>query len=328
MSSSLITRRAYSRGGSARKYLAKAQDAGKQVIIDPRPQHGSFYVGCDYLTPNWKESQALLGHPDGAATDDAIVSSGRELVERFECNVIMTLGAKGISFFGKRGDEYFNVPALAKEVFDVSGAGDTVVAALALGLVAGCSHLEAVGLANRAAGVVVAKRGTATVSPQELSSEGEIEARIIDRDELRKLGERLKAAGRRLVTVNGSFDLLHAGHLHILREARHQGDVLVVGLNSDVSVRSYKGPSRPIIPEQQRADMLLAVRYVDYVHIFDEDVPMPFIEAAGPAVHVNGAEYGLECIEAETVRRVGGRLHMVDRLPGLSTTEILQRVES
>jgi D-beta-D-heptose 7-phosphate kinase/D-beta-D-heptose 1-phosphate adenosyltransferase len=307
--------------------LAQAHAAGKQVIIDPRPQHRDFYVGCDYLTPNWKEAQSLLGHPDGPATQAAIVASGRELVSRFQSNVILTLGAKGISFFGRDGDE-FNVPALAKEVFDVSGAGDTVVAALALGLVGGCSHAEAVGLANRAAGVVVGKRGTATVTPNELLNEAEVESQILDREELRNLGERLRAAGKRLVTLNGSFDLLHAGHLHILRAAKRQGDVLLVGVNSDASVRSYKGPSRPVVPQDRRAEMLLAVRYVDYVHIFDEPVPMPFIEAARPAVHVNGAEYGLECIEAETVRRVGARLHLVDRIPGLSTTEILERMES
>jgi D-beta-D-heptose 7-phosphate kinase/D-beta-D-heptose 1-phosphate adenosyltransferase len=308
--------------------IARAHAAGKQVIIDPRPQHRAFYVGCDFLTPNWKESQALLGHPDSAATDDAILASGRELAETFKSNVVMTLGAKGISFFGRRADEHFSVPALAKEVFDVSGAGDTVVAALALGLVAGCSHVEAVGVANRAAGVVVGKRGTATVTPEELISEAEVESRIVERSELGPLADRLRARGQRVVTVNGSFDLLHTGHLHILREAKHQGDVLIVGMNSDASVRAYKGPSRPIVPEQQRAELLLAVRYVDYVHIFDETVPMPFIEAVRPAVHVNGAEYGTECIEAETVRRIGATLHLVDRVPGLSTTEILQRVES
>ena len=193
---------------------------------------------------------------------------------------------------------------------------------------AGCSHLEAVGLANRAAGVVVAKRGTATVSPLELLSEGEIEARIIDRDELREARRTFEDRGQATRHCQRFLRLLHAGHLHILREARHQGDVLVVGLNSDASVRSYKGPSRPIIPEQQRADMLLAVRYVDYVHIFDEDVPMPFIEAAGPAVHVNGAE-DRSGVHRSRNRAEGGRpAAHGGPLPGLSTTEIIQRVES
>jgi D-beta-D-heptose 7-phosphate kinase/D-beta-D-heptose 1-phosphate adenosyltransferase len=322
----------YAKGAVTRRIchelLARAHAAGKQVIIDPRPQHRSFYAGCDYLTPNWKESQALLGHPDAAPTDEAILASGRELAARFKCHVVMTLSVRGISFFGRQGDEHFSVPTVTREVFDVSGAGDTVVAALALALAAGCSHVDAVGIANLAAGVVVGKRGTATVTPDELLRDADGESRVVDRDELQKLAARLHAQGKRIVTVNGSFDLLHAGHVHFLREASQQGDVLIVGLNSDASVRGYKGPSRPVIPEQQRAELLLAVRYVDYVHLFDEAEPMRFIEDARPVVHVNGAEYGTDCIEAETVRRVGARLHLVERVAGLSTTELLQRIES
>ncbi len=279
------------------------------------------------MTPNWQESLALLGQSEGPATEDAVAACGRELVSRFGCHVVMTLGSRGISFFHRDALGDFRVPALAKEVFDVSGAGDTVVAAFALALASGCSHMDAIDLANRAAGVVVAKHGTATVSPQELLSEAETESRALGRDELRDVSARLRAQGKRIVTLNGSFDVMHTGHLHILKEAKRQGDVLIVGVNSDASVRSYKGPGRPINSEQQRAEMLLANRYVDYVHVFDETVPMAFIEAARPDVHVNGAEYGDECVEAPTVRRLGARLHLVPRLPGLSTTELLQRTK-
>ena len=307
--------------------VADAHAAGKQVVIDPRPQHRSFYGGCDYMTPNWQESLALLGQSEGPATEEAVTACGHELVSRFGCHVVMTLGSRGISFFHRDGVGDFRVPALAKELFDVSGAGDTVVAAFALALASGCSHMDAIDLANRAAGVVVAKHGTATVSPQELLSEAETESRALGRDELRDVSARLRAQGKRIVTLNGSFDVMHTGHLHILKEAKRQGDVLIVGVNSDASVRSYKGPGRPINSEQQRAEMLLANRYVDYVHVFDETVPMAFIEAARPDVHVNGAEYGDECVEAPTVRRLGARLHLVPRLPGLSTTELLQRTK-
>jgi rfaE bifunctional protein nucleotidyltransferase chain/domain len=122
--------------------------------------------------------------------------------------------------------------------------------------------------------------------------------------------------------------VLHAGHVHILREARRQGDVLIVGLNSDRSVRSYKGPGRPFVGESDRAALLLALKDVDYVHIFDEDVPMPFLAEIKPTVHVNGSEYGADCIEAETVRANGGRIHVVDRLPGLSTSELIERIHA
>jgi rfaE bifunctional protein nucleotidyltransferase chain/domain len=127
------------------------------------------------------------------------------------------------------------------------------------------------------------------------------------------------------VTVNGSFDLLHAGHLHILREARRQGDVLVVGVNSDASVQALKGPGRPLISQAERARLLMALRDVDYVHIFDELTPIAFLEQIRPDVHVNGAEYGPDCVEAPAIRASGGRLHLVDRLPGLSTSDLLRR---
>jgi rfaE bifunctional protein nucleotidyltransferase chain/domain len=131
-----------------------------------------------------------------------------------------------------------------------------------------------------------------------------------------------------MVTVNGSFDILHNGHLHILNEARRRGDVLIVGLNSDASVRSYKAAGRPIVPERRRAEMLLALRIVDYVHVFDEPDPIAFLKEVRPDVHVNGSEYGENCIESETVRRGGGQLYIVSRIPGLSTSGLVDALQS
>jgi D-beta-D-heptose 7-phosphate kinase/D-beta-D-heptose 1-phosphate adenosyltransferase len=306
--------------------IGLSHELGKRVIVDPRPQHRDFYRHCDYLTPNWKESQALLGWPEESPSPSRVRETGRTLVRELDTNLLLTLGAQGMAFFGRETED-FSVPTEAREVFDVSGAGDTVVAALALALGAGASHVDAVGLANRAAGVVVGKLGTATITPAELADRDDVEgARLVPRRELAPLAERLRAQGRRIVTLNGSFDLLHAGHLHILREASRQGDVLIIGLNSDASVRSNKGPSRPLVPQAQRAEMLLALRYVDYVHVFDEQVPMPFLAEVRPDVHVNGAEYGEDCIEASLVRRLGGRVHLVDRLPGLSSSNLVERL--
>ncbi len=306
--------------------LDAAHAAGKEVIIDPRPQHAAYYRGCDYLTPNWKESLGLLNLPDAAATPDAIVRTGHLLVDRFRSHVLLTLGSNGMRFFHRDGVEEFGMPTVAKEVFDVSGAGDTVVATFALARATGCDHVTAVGLANRAAGLVVAKLGTATISPAELLREEDDEPRMVSRGELSVLSATLRAARRRIVTINGTFDVMHAGHLHILHEARRLGDVLIVGLNTDRSVREHKGPGRPFIGEADRARMLLALRDVDYVHLFDEPVPMPFLAEVRPDVHVNGSEYGEECIEAETVRAGGGRVHVVGRLPGLSTSELAERM--
>jgi D-beta-D-heptose 7-phosphate kinase / D-beta-D-heptose 1-phosphate adenosyltransferase len=311
----------------ARSIITMAHDAGRKVIVDPRPQHRDCYVGCDYLTPNWRESRGLLGWADAEASASEIAAVATALATGLESNVVLTLGSGGMSFCSRDGQERFALPTLAKEVFDVSGAGDTVVAALSLALAAGADHSTALDLANRAASVAVGKFGTATVSGEEVLRESETQ-RLVPRKLLGSLAASLRAKGQRIVTINGSFDLLHSGHLHILNEARRQGDVLVVGLNSDASVRRYKGPSRPVIPEAQRAEMLLALRMVDYVHIFDEADPIAFLSEVKPDVHVNGAEYGAECIESETVRRGGGAVHLVDRLPDLSTSRLLSAVGS
>jgi rfaE bifunctional protein nucleotidyltransferase chain/domain len=182
-------------------------------------------------------------------------------------------------------------------------------------------------LANRAASVVVGKFGTATVTPEEILQDTDA-LRLLPRPALSQLAATLRAKGKRIVTTNGSFDILHSGHLYLLNEARQLGDVLIVGLNSDASVRSYKGPSRPIVPERRRAEMLLALRTVDYVHIFDESNPIAFLKELNPDVHVNSAEYGEDCIESGTVRRGGGTIHIVSRLPGLSTTGLIDDVQS
>jgi D-beta-D-heptose 7-phosphate kinase / D-beta-D-heptose 1-phosphate adenosyltransferase len=306
----------------AGEIIRRARNANREVVVDPRPQNRDCYVGCDYVTPNWREARGLLGWPDAEPSADAVAEVGEALVATLGCHVVLTLGPHGIAFSGRGGREHFTLPTLAREVFDVSGAGDTVVAAFALARAVGADHQTAVTLANKAASVVVGKFGTATVTPEEILH-GAKAVRLVTRQALRPLADRLRAEGRRIVTVNGAFDILHAGHLHMLGEARRQGDVLIVGLNSDASVRSYKGNNRPIVSQQQRAEMLLALRLVDVVHIFDEPNPIAFIEQVMPDVHVNGSEYGEDCIEREAVERAGGRIYIVQRLPGLSSSALL-----
>jgi len=310
-----------------RAVIALAKDAGRIVIVDPRPQHAAMYHGCDYLTPNWKESLGLIGRPDVQATPELIDVVGREAADRFGCHVLLTLGAKGMKLFAPDGNCLVEQATAAREVFDVSGAGDTVVAAFGLALASGADHATAVAVATRAAGVVVGKLGTATVLPNELlRGEDGWDRRVVERDELAGLANRLRSERRKIATINGTFDLMHAGHLHILREARQQADVLIVGLNSDESIALNKGPGRPFIAQADRAAMLLALRDVDFVHIFNELTPNAFLAELRPDVHVNGAEYGEHCVEAETVRAGGGRLHLVARIPGLSTTGLSQRI--
>lgn len=310
----------------SRALILRAHDAGRQVIVDPRPQNRDCYLDCDYLTPNWRESRALLGLPDAEPSEENVLAVASALASELRTNVVLTLGAHGISFFSRDGAERFALPTLAREVFDVSGAGDTVVAAFALARAAGADHSSAVALANRAASVVVGKFGTATVTPEEILKDRD-SLRLVPRNALRQLAATLREKGKRIATINGSFDVLHSGHLHILNQARERGDVLIVGLNSDRSVRAHKGPGRPVVPENQRAEMLLALRIVDYVHIFDEMDPVAFLQEIRPDVHVNGAEYGEGCVEGETVRRGGGKLHLVSRVGELSTSGLVAALQ-
>jgi len=309
-------------GSVAQAIITRAHRAGREVVVDPRPQHRECYRGCDYLTPNWRESRALLRWPDAEPGASEVVSVARSLALELDANVVLTLGPHGIAFCDRNGTEQFSLPTLAREVFDVSGAGDTVVAAFALARAAGANHGAAVALANKAASVVVGKFGTATVSPDEILQDTDA-LRLVPRQALAQLALTLRARGRRIVTINGSFDILHSGHLYILNEARQLGDVLIVGLNSDKSVAAYKGPGRPVVSERRRAEMLLALRMVDYVHVFDEADPIAFLRELNPDVHINGSEYGEDCIESDTVKRGGGRVHIVKRLPGLSTSNLI-----
>ena len=311
----------------AQQIIERAHEAGRRVIVDPRPQNRDYYKGCDYVTPNWRESRGMLGLPDAEMSGDAARVVARQLAAMLSGNVVLTLGAGGIAFCSHTGDEQFAMPTLAREVFDVSGAGDTVVATLALALASGADHPDAVALANKAASIVVGKFGTATVTSDELLDDRDT-VRLVPRESLRGLATTLRAKGKRLVTINGSFDVLHAGHLYILNEARQQADVLIVGVNSDASVRAYKGRSRPVVAQRQRAEMLLALRMVDFVHIFDEPDPIAFLSEVRPDVHVNGAEYGEDCVERDVVIHNGGRLHIVNRIPNLSTSAIVAQLQT
>jgi D-beta-D-heptose 7-phosphate kinase / D-beta-D-heptose 1-phosphate adenosyltransferase len=277
--------------------IAMSHASGKQVVIDPRPQHASFYVHCDYLTPNWKESQGLLRRTEGPATDEEIEATGRLLTSQFHSNVLLTLGARGIAYFPREGGDRFRVAAAAKEVFDVSGAGDTVVATFALAHATGCPVSEAVGFANRVAGIVVAKRGTATATPQDLLAAEDVEVGLVGRDALRRLCASFRATAKRIATVTGPFDGSPRDYLPTLRRARREADVLVVGVREE---------------SMGAAETLLALRDVDVVHLFGEDDAAPLLDAVQPDVHVVGAESGVTAAEAAAVERGGGRLLLLD----------------
>jgi len=170
--------------------------------------------------------------------------------------------------------------------------------------------------------------GTATVTPHELLASESFEHNLLLRENLSSISKFLNSKGKKIVTTNGSFDLLHHGHIAFLKEARLQGDVLIVGLNSDSSIRKNKGPHRPLISQEHRAEMLLSLEFVDYVHIFNESTPIPFLNKIKPHIHVNGSEYGEDCIEADTVRKNNGQLYIIKIIKGFSTSALIKKISS
>ncbi len=246
---------------------------------------------------------------------------------------MVTLGPDGIACFNADGS-FENVPIRAVNVVDVTGAGDTVTAAATLTLVAGGALHEAAFLGNLAAGVAVAQTGVVTVSNEEvrdalLEGDNIPSLKLKTLDQLRAVMKRLKREGKRVVWTNGCFDILHVGHIMYLQAARQEGDIMIVGLNSDASVRENKGPDRPVVCERDRAQVLSALECVDYIVIFDEKTPMPLLEALQPDVYAKGGDYTLDTIVQEERRLVetyGGAIAIIPGREGSSTTYIINKI--
>ena len=315
--------------------IGAARRRGLPILVDPKGRDYSRYRGATLLTPNRKEAEEALGR--SLSRLDALGGAARELIERHGLEAaVITLGPDGIyvrSAGGRFGDLEARVPTVARAVFDVTGAGDTVIAHLALGLAAGMGLEGAVHLANHAAGLVVARRGAASVTREELRAAlGQRRVgsrRIVTRAELPALLSEWRAEGKRIVFTNGCFDILHAGHVDYLRIARSRGDVLLVGVNDDASVRRLKGPGRPFNPLADRLEVLAALEMVDAVVPFGEDTPARIVEEVTPAVLVKGQDWESKgVVGREWVERHGGEVFLAPLLPERSTTSIAERVRA
>jgi D-beta-D-heptose 7-phosphate kinase/D-beta-D-heptose 1-phosphate adenosyltransferase len=246
-------------------------------------------------------------------------------------HLLITRSEEGMSLFSRGGDAV-HIPTVAREVFDVSGAGDTVLATLAVGIASGLQMAEAARLANISAGIAVGKLGTSIVTPQEIIdtvalSHRDSDSKIKTLDVLAAIITAERSRGRRVVFTNGCFDLLHAGHVKYLQKARCLGDILVLGLNSDASVRRLKGEKRPLISEEERAHILAALDCIDYVIVFDEDTPLELITALKPDIRAKGGDYTLEgVVGRDFVEAYGGRVELVSFVDGKSTSNIIERV--
>ncbi len=311
--------------------VAAAGAQGIPVFADPKDDDFATYRGVDCLTPNARELACAARLPTG--TEAEIVAAGTAVMHAAGLPALLCTRAEKGMILLRAGLPPESVPAEAREVFDVSGAGDTVIATLALAHAAGHALPEAMRIANAAAGIVVGKLGTATVGADELdhamraeSGSAPDEGRLRDHVAAQRLVADWRAHGLRVGFTNGCFDILHAGHVALLRAARRRCDRLIVALNTDASVARLKGPGRPINPLADRATVIAALAAVDAVVAFAEDTPLELIRLLLPDVLIKGADYTPDrVVGAELVQAAGGTVALIDLLPGRSTSGIVAR---
>ncbi|MBI4618043.1 MAG: D-glycero-beta-D-manno-heptose-7-phosphate kinase [Planctomycetes bacterium] len=326
----------YSKGLLAPELLAgimeEARRTGVPVLVDPKGIDFARYRGAYLLTPNRPEAERVAKEP--LDTMEALARGGERL--RAELGLpalVVTLGKDGVSLF-RENRPWAHFPAKARAVYDVTGAGDTVLSVLGLCVACGADLEDAVRIANVAGGIVVGKLGVAQVSRLELQQElllpaGLGHVKILSLTDLVRALEDERRLGRRIVFTNGCFDLLHPGHLAILEFCRSKGDVVVVGVNSDASIARLKGPTRPILGQAERTRVLAGLSDVDYVVVYDEDTPAGIVEKIRPHVLVKGEDWKDKgVVGRETVEREGGEVLLCPLAPGLSTSGLIDRILS
>lgn len=313
--------------------INRARNMGKKIIVDPKGTDYTRYRGATLLTPNRKELHEATGM--AVDSDAGVVKAARKLIDTCGVEaVLVTRSQDGMSLVTAKGDVH-HLPAEAREVFDVSGAGDTVIATLAAAIGSGAPLLEAARIANVAAGIVVGKVGTAVAYAAEVVTglhHDEIqsaETKVLSVDAALDVVERWRRKGCKVGFTNGCFDLLHPGHVSLLSQAKAACDRLVVGLNSDASVQRLKGPTRPVQSEAARATVLASLASVDMVVIFGEDTPLELIRALKPEILVKGADYTVDTVVgAPDVMGWGGRVVLANLVSGQSTTNTIKRLKS
>ncbi len=310
--------------------LAHCRELGKPTLVDPKGLDFEKYRGATVLTPNLAELEAVVGRCDSEAM---LIEKADAIRASLDIEAILVTRSEAGMTLIQSGETPQHFTASAREVFDVTGAGDTVIAVMAGCLSAGLSMREAAHYANHAAGVVVAKLGTASVSPAELQSAVSVPSvttvqEMMNESELASALADLRSAGKRVVMTNGCFDLIHPGHIRYLQQAAALGDVLVVAVNDDDSVRRLKGASRPLNTVGDRMAVLAALEAIDFVVPFTEDTPERVIEVLAPDVLVKGGDYTVEQIAGhESVLQRGGEVRILDFFAGHSTTGLIERLQ-
>lgn len=310
--------------------IEAARALNKPVLIDPKGKDFTIYRGATIITPNFEEFCAVVGF---CRNENELQAKAQWLIENYDFEAILvTRGEHGMSLITKNSSA-LHIPAKAREVFDVTGAGDTSIAILGASLAAGADLETAVVLANTAGGIVVGKLGAATISLAELRralqrNQQTPEAGILTEEELLHEVDLTRARGEKIVMTNGCFDILHAGHITYLEEAKSLGQRLIVAVNDDASVARLKGPKRPINSLKQRMLVLAALRAVDFVVPFSEDTPARIIEKIAPDILVKGGDWKPEeIVGADFVLQNGGEVKSITFVKGVSTTRLIKKIE-
>lgn len=312
-----------------KSFISLVKAAGVPILVDPKGDDFTKYKGVTLLTPNLHEFEFIVGP---CASEEELVSKAQGLIKELDLQALLvTRGEHGMSLI--RPDEAeLHFPARSRDVFDVTGAGDTVISVLAASLGAGKPLPEAVALANIAAGIAVSKVGTVAVSGPELRREVQKDSDsgrgVMSREQLSQVIADAKANGEKVVFTNGCFDIIHAGHVGYLQDAKQQGDRLIVALNDDLSVKRLKGEGRPINPIERRMAVVAGLEAVDWVVSFDEDTPIPLLEEFKPDVLVKGGDYAIsEVVGGEIVQAYGGDIKVLAFLDNCSTTGIVEKIQ-
>ena len=310
-------------------FIQKARSANVPVFIDPKGADFERYRGATLLTPNMAEFELVAGK---VKSEEELVAKGLALIEEFDFDALLVTRSEHGMTLLRKGQEPFHLPTQAKEVYDVTGAGDTVISVLAASVAAGKPLDEACALANAAAGVVVGKLGTSTLSMIELAEavhgSQDTDYGVISEAALIEAVKRARAKGEKVVMTNGCFDILHAGHVSYMNHAAELGDRLIVAVNTDESVKRLKGPGRPVNPTDRRMAVLAGLGAVDWVVPFSEDTPQRLISEVLPSILVKGGDYKPEEIAggAEVIA-AGGEVKVLNFEDGCSTTEIIEAIK-
>jgi len=320
----------YAKGSLAKvsQLISMAKKAGVKVLVDPKGSDFTRYRGATLMTPNLSEFEQVVGE---CPNEETLVARGQQLLKELELEALLiTRGEHGMSLI-RSGEPELHIPARARDVFDVTGAGDTVISVLASALAAGSPLPEAVALANIAAGLAVTRVGTVAVSGPELRREvqrdGGSDRGVMTRDQLALAVADARAHGEKVVFTNGCFDIIHAGHVGYLVEARKLGDRLVVAINDDDSVKRLKGEGRPINPVERRMAVVSGLESVDWVVSFSEDTPEALLDAVRPDCLIKGGDYGVDqVVGADIVTAYGGEVKVLSFLDDCSTSAIVDRI--